>query len=174
MQRKGNTCALLVGILIGAATMGNSIAVLQNIKNRPTIWSSNSTSGYLSTENENTNWKRSMHPHAPDTIIYNSQDMETIYGSVSGWMNKENVYRYKIYGLWKSEVAQSCPTLCDPMDCSPPGSFVHGAFQARNLEWVAISFSRGSFWPRDQTQVSCIVGRHFTIWATKEVHMKYT
>ena len=44
----------------------------------------------------------------------------------------------------KSEVAQSCHTLCDPMDCSPPGSYVHGIFQARILEWVAISFSRGS------------------------------
>ena len=43
-----------------------------------------------------------------------------------------------------SEVCQSCPTLCDPMDCSPPGSSVHGILQARILEWVAISFSRGS------------------------------
>ena len=43
----------------------------------------------------------------------------------------------------KSEVAQSCPTLCNPMDCSPPGSSVHGIFQARVLEWVAISFSGG-------------------------------
>ena len=44
----------------------------------------------------------------------------------------------------ESEVAQSCPTLCDPMDCSPPCSSVHGILQARILEWVAISFSRGS------------------------------
>ena len=66
-----------------------------------------------------------------------------------------------------SEVTQSCPTLCDPMDCSLPGSLVHGIFQARILKWVAISFSRGSSWPRDRTQVSCIVGRHFTIWATR-------
>ena len=65
-----------------------------------------------------------------------------------------------------SEVAQSCPTLCDPMDCSPPGSSVHGIFQARILEWVAISFSRGSSRPRDWTRVSCIVGRCFTIWAS--------
>ena len=43
------------------------------------------------------------------------------------------------------EVAQSCPTLCDPVDCSPPGSSVHGILQARILEWVAISFSRGIF-----------------------------
>ena len=60
-----------------------------------------------------------------------------------------------------SEVAQSCPTLCNPMDCSPPGSSVHGIFQARILEWVAISFSRGSSQPRDRTQVSHIVGRCF-------------
>ena len=56
-------------------------------------------------------------------------------------------------------VAQSCPTLCDSMDCSPPGSFVHGILQARILGWLAISFSRGSSRPRDQTQASCIAGR---------------
>ena len=58
---------------------------------------------------------------------------------------------------------QSCPTLCDPMDCSPPGSSVYGIFQARVLEWVAISFSRGSSQPRDRTQVPCTAGRHFTV-----------
>ena len=68
---------------------------------------------------------------------------------------------------WKL-VAQSCPTVCDPMDCNPPGSSVHGILQARILEWVAISFSRGSFQLRDQTQVSCIAGRCFTNWATRE------
>ena len=51
------------------------------------------------------------------------------------------------------------------MDCSLPGSSVHGIFQARVLEWVAISFFRRSSWPRDRTRVSCIVGRCFTIWA---------
>ena len=72
-------------------------------------------------------------------------------------------------GIYPSyEVAQSCPTLCDPMDCSLPGSSVHGIFQARLLEWVAISFSRGCFLPREQTQVSCIAGRCFTVWATRE------
>ena len=65
----------------------------------------------------------------------------------------------------ESEVAQSCPTLCDPMDCSLSGSSVHGIFQARVLEWIAISFSRGSSQPRSRTQVSCIAGRHFTVWA---------
>ena len=60
-----------------------------------------------------------------------------------------------------SEVAQSCPTLCNPMDCSLPGSLIRGIFQARVLEWVAISLSRGSSQPRDRTQVSSIVGRCF-------------
>ena len=60
-------------------------------------------------------------------------------------------------------LAQSCPTLCDPVDCSLPGSSIRGILQARVLEWGAISFSRGSSQPRDQTWVSCIVGRRFTI-----------
>ena len=63
---------------------------------------------------------------------------------------------------------KSCLTLCDPMNCSPPGSSVHGISKARILEWVAIPFSRGSFWHRDWTQVSCIAGRFFTNWANRE------
>ena len=54
------------------------------------------------------------------------------------------------------------------MDCSPPGSSDHGILQARILEWVAISFSRGSSWSRHWTGVSCIAGRFFTVWATGE------
>ena len=54
-------------------------------------------------------------------------------------------------------VIQSCLTLCDPLGCSPPGSSVHGIFQARTLEWVAISFSRGSSWPRNWTCVSYMI-----------------
>ena len=70
---------------------------------------------------------------------------------------------------WKwSEVAQSCRTLCDPVDCNLPGSFVHGILQARILEWVAISFSRGSSRPRDWTRVSRLAGRHSNFWATRE------
>ena len=61
--------------------------------------------------------------------------------------------------------AQSCPTVCDPMDCSLPGSSVPGFLQAKILEWVPISYSRGSFRPRDQTQVigsPTSAGRFFT------------
>ena len=69
----------------------------------------------------------------------------------------------------ESEVAQSCPTLCDPMDCSLPGFSVHGILQARILEWVATVFSRRSSRSRDWTRVSRIVGRRFTVWPTREV-----
>ena len=62
--------------------------------------------------------------------------------------------------------------LCDPVDCSPPGSSIHGILQARILEWVAIFFSRGSSRPRDQTQVSRIAGRHFNLWATIKSWLK--
>ena len=56
---------------------------------------------------------------------------------------------------------------CNPMDCNPPGSSVHGILQTRTLEWVATPFSRGSSWPSNGNWVSCIAGRFFTIWATR-------
>ena len=65
--------------------------------------------------------------------------------------------------LKKVKVTQLCLTLCNPMDYT-----VHGILQARILEWVAFPFSRGSFQPRDQTQVSYIAGRFFTNWANRE------
>ena len=64
----------------------------------------------------------------------------------------DTLYKWKV----KVKFAQSCPTLCDPMDYT-----VHGILQAKILEWVAFPFSRGSFQPRDQTQVSHIAGRFF-------------
>ena len=67
-------------------------------------------------------------------------------------------------------VTQLYPTLCDPLVCNLPGSSVHGIFQVRILEWVAIPFIRGSSQPRDWTWVSCIACRFFTIQATKEAH----
>ena len=62
----------------------------------------------------------------------------------------------------ESEVTQSCLTLCDPIDCNLPGSSSHGIFQARVLEWVTISFSRGSSPPRDRTWVSSSLTRDQT------------
>ena len=73
---------------------------------------------------------------------------------------------------YKVLVTQSWLTLCDPLDYSPLGYYgqFHRIFQARMLEWVAISFSRGSSWSRDQTCVPLIVGRFFTIWATRRAN----
>ena len=81
---------------------------------------------------------------------------------------------------WPSQVclclvSQLCATLCNPLDCSLPGSSVHEILQARTLEWVAISFPRGSFQPRDWTCVSCVscmAGRFFTCWATGEAKIQ--
>ena len=95
------------------------------------------------------------------------------------WVTREAVYTHTNTTLlytqhckltmrkW-SEVVQSCPTLRYPMDWSLQGSSVHGIFQARVLEWVAISFSRGSSRAREWTQVSRIAGRCSTIWAIRE------
>ena len=74
---------------------------------------------------------------------------------------------------WVSEVAQLSPTLCHPVDCSLPGFSVHRILQAWILEWVTISFSRGSSRPRYRAQVSCIGGRSFNLWATREALFFY-
>ena len=80
------------------------------------------------------------------------------------------------YMLFECSVAQPCLTLCDPLDCSPPGSSVHGILQARILEWVAMLSSRGSSRHKDQTRVfhvSWIAGRFFTHWATWQAPSLY-
>ena len=88
------------------------------------------------------------------------------------WLrSKENRWKIKWRPWLLLEVAQSCLTLCNPMDCSLPGFSIHGIFQARVLEWVATPFSWGSSQPRDQTRVSCTVGRRFTLWATREAQV---
>ena len=86
-------------------------------------------------------------------------------GSAPEYSGDMPLFTLTLLGYVEVLLTQSYPTLCDPMDCSSPGSFVCGILQARILEWVAISFSRGSSEPRDQTQVSCIVGEFLTIWA---------
>ena len=74
-----------------------------------------------------------------------------------------NYLKYNCIKMYLWLYAQSCLTLCDPMDYNPPGSSVHGISQARILEWVGISSSRGFPWPRDQTLVSpAWAGRFFT------------
>ena len=92
------------------------------------------------------------------TLINKIKELSKWKDSLHSWT--------KVKGL----VAQSCSTLCKPMDCSLPGSSVHGILQAQILEWVAMPSSRGSSQPRDQTQVSHISGRFFTVWAPRESH----
>ena len=94
-----------------------------------------------------------------------------IKGTFSKWKNRWSqwfslkTFQWPHFNYMKVKVlvAQPCPTLCDFLDCSPPGSSVHGIFQARILEWVAIFFSMGSSWPRDGIWVSHIAGRFFLL-----------
>ena len=90
-------------------------------------------------------------------VEYRGQDQKAVPREVALGLISSEVNKVKML------VAQPCLTLCNPRDCSLPGSSVHGTFQARILEWVAIPFSRGSSQARDQTQVSYIAGTFFTI-----------
>ena len=113
------------------------------------------------------------------TIISWSPNLEPIWDHCfslislcAGWHITAMILTYfNMWRDWVSEVAQSCLTLCDPMDCSLPHSSIHGIFQARVLEWIAISFSRGPSRPRDQIEVSCVAGRRFNLWATREARI---
>ena len=100
------------------------------------------------------------------TYINISVNVLTVTWSLEGWLMTKVILMYMKWSEMKA--AQSCATLCNSMDCSLPGSSVHGILQARILEWVAIPFSRESSKPRDQTQVSCTAGSFFTSWATRE------
>ena len=94
-------------------------------------------------------------------------------GHSHSWFSKSKLYSFVPSFRMKVLVTQSCPTLCSPMDYSPPDSSVHEIFQARILDWVAISFSRGSSQPRDRTRVFCTAGRFFTDWAAREAYTVY-
>ena len=90
------------------------------------------------------------------------------------------VLLYQPYSYWFRQLERQWvlvthlrPTLCEPMDCSPPGSSVHGILKARIPEWVAITSSTGSSQPRDWTWVSCIAGGFFTVSATREAQRKH-
>ena len=89
-------------------------------------------------------------------VLLNSFPASTFQPTTSLVWNSHSVL-YKVLTAW------SCLTLCDPVDCSPPGFSLYEVLQLRILEWVAISFSRESSQPKDQTWVSCIAGRFFTI-----------
>ena len=104
-----------------------------------------------------------------------SVEKALMQGKIEGWRRKGWQRMSWLDGITDSVLCakslQSCLTLWDPMDCSPPCSSLHWICQARTLEWVANSFSRGSFWPRGQILVSCIAGKFFTVWAAREASM---
>ena len=103
-------------------------------------------------------------PHAEVPVPYNSFPLAICYTRGRVYVSMLKDFPPLFLLSWSEEVRllQSCPTLCDPMDCSPPGSSVHEILQARILEWVAMPSSTGSSWPKDWTHVSCIEGRFFT------------
>ena len=95
------------------------------------------------------------------------------------WIRKDKMWKMKLSYCLSDyicccSVAKWCLTLCDLMDCSPPDTSVHWISQARILEWVAISFSRGSSPPRDQTHVSCTRRQIHYHWATREALYVHT
>ena len=122
------------------------------------------------------NRQRSLVGYTVYGVVKNRTQLNDFHFSLSE--NIEMLSRSKSKHLFRSpcmgaKLLRLYPTLCDPMDCSLPGSFVHRILQARILEWVAISFSWGSSRPRDRTQVSCTVGKLFTAqtWPRKNVRV---
>ena len=95
--------------------------------------------------------------------IFTSTDHVTDTNQVSANLRGLKSYQVSFLNTMVKVKVKSCPTLCNPMGCSLPGSSVHGIFQAIVLEWIAISFSRGSSQPRDRTWVPPIVDRRFTV-----------
>ena len=150
---------------------------LKVIRGFLTIYSSNPTPGHISREDSNS--KGYVHPSVHSSSTYNSQDMEVIQVPINRQIDKEDVVCVCIYmcvcvcvcvclcvcvcvyvctcvhaRIHTESLSHSVLSVCDPTDCSLPGSSVHGISQARIMKWAAISFSRVSSQPRDQTQVS--------------------
>ena len=165
----------------------------KKFKNRTNVGSSNFTPRYLSEENlqrvwhdwvtelkwnENSNWKRYMHPCVHYRIIYNNQDtalkhylQQQTSEPINRWIGREDV-AYIWMEKGKVKVKSLSPVRLFATPWSPPGSSVHGIFQARVPEWIAISFSRGSSQPRDLTRVSRTTGRHFYRLSQQGIHIQ--
>ena len=94
--------------------------------------------------------------------LYGRRIWQRIYACITESLCRALETNTTLWTNYAAAAAQSCPTLCDPRDCSPPGSSVHRIPQARILEWVAMPSSRGSSWTRDRTRVSWMTGRFST------------
>ena len=111
---------------------------------------------------------RCIAPSHGDTMAIRNSDCPCVFTCSSSLRNCKIFYFF--VGCFES-CAQSCLTLCYLLDCSLPGSSVHGVFQVRVLKWVAMPSSRGSSWPKNRTLVSCVsctAGGFFTCWAIRE------
>ena len=118
----------------------------------------------------NSEWNASKSAWSHQPIFPQLKDYFILVEADSKLLKWHTVHGHDKYFTW-SEVKWSRSVVSDslqPIDCSPQGTSVHGILQARILEWVAISFSRGSSRPRDRTQVSRIAGRRFILWVTRE------
>ena len=101
---------------------------------------------------------------------WGSLEMEEMAGSEDGERTKFGLQLDFLFIKCMHEPLSHSWLFETPMDCSPPGSYIYGILQERILDWITISFSKGSSQLRDWTQVSCIAGRFFTIWAPTEAH----
>ena len=143
--------------------MENTLAVSCKIKCILTIWPSNWTTEYLSQKSENICPLQNLCIDLHSSSICNRAKLEMTRVFFSDNFKQTMIHPYS--GMCTCACCAqslSCVQPCNPMDCSPPGSSVHGIFQARILEWVGISYSRGSSWPRDGTCTSCLAGGFFT------------
>ena len=113
-------------------------------------------------------WPHRDHLSLPLLCVHSALKVQ---GHMKSWVFYRTTWSSTCVSLCCAKSLQSCPILCDPMECSPPGFSVHGIVQARILEWVAMPSSRGSSRPRDGTHifcVSCTAGGFFTTGATWE------
>ena len=143
-------------------------------KHRVTTGSSNCKFGHATKRIESSVSNCYLHTHVHSSIIHNDQKAEAFQMSIYRWMDKQNV----VYTDNECLVAQLFLTLCNPIDCSPPGSSVHGHSPGNNSAVGCHALLQGIFrtWGSselsDQTQISRIAGRFFPVWATGEAHIR--
>ena len=97
--------------------------------------------------------------------LFHCVNQEALHSLIT-LLRETQIFWPKLSGLDLWHICSVVLILCNTLDCSLPGSFVHGIFQARIRKWVAMPSSRGSSWPKDWTQFSCIASRFFTVRAT--------
>ena len=115
MLRKGKPSTLLVGMQSGAATVENSVVFPQKNKNGTALWPSDSTSGSISKETQNTDWKEYKHPYVHCSIIYNCQDLEAAEVPISRWVDKKDV-AHLCNGIVLSHKKERNLPFCDSID----------------------------------------------------------